>query len=279
MTPRTFYKRACNKAPGFLLKSIVAVLFIFMIGPIVITAATSINAGEQSRFPPEGFSLQWWQMALSREWLEPIWFTFKLGMIVAVLSTVLALALAFGVTRYTFIGRDAISTLAFGPLILPNLVIGIALLQMFVYFGMARHIGLVGLIIGHLVICLPYAVRTIGVSLQAMPQNLERAAMNLGASRWVILREITFPLIKSGMFAGGVFAFIHSFNDINIALFLSTPRAQVVNIKVLGHLEHGFEPVIAAVAMLTLAIPLLLVFMAQKYIGIGDFIYGSKNKR
>lgn len=279
MTAKQIFRRVMNRGPRWILRTFVFLIFVFMLGPIVITAATTINEGSYSRFPPQGFSLKWWQMALSPEWLRPLWFTFYLAAIVGFISLLFGLLLAFALTRYRFPGRDALSTLAFGPIILPNLVIGIALLQMFVYLGLQQYIGLTGLIIGHLVISLPYAVRTISVSLQSMPPNLELAAMNLGASRWIILKEITLPLIKSGIFAGTIFAFIHSFNDINVALFLSTPTAQVINIKILGHLEYGFEPVVAAVAMMTLVVPLLMVFITERYIGIGDFIYGSRRRR
>lgn len=278
MTLRKAWRRLSNRTPRCLLLLIVAVLYCFMLGPIVITAATSFNEGNTSKFPPEGFSLRWWEKALSPEWFDPLLFTLYLASLVGFLSLLLGLMLSFGLTRYRFPGRDAISVVTFGPIILPNIVIGVALLQFLVYAGMNQYIGLTGLVIGHLVISLPYAVRTISISLQAMPPNVELAAANLGARPSTVLREITLPLIKSGIFAGVIFAFIHSFNDINISLFLSTPSYQVINVKVLGHLDHGFEPVIAAVAVLTFAVPLLLVYVTERFVGIGDFLYGP-NKR
>jgi len=269
-------RRLRTRAPGWLLRAVVALLYLFMLGPIAITAATSFTAGNFSRFPPEGLSLRWWKRALAPDWLDPLLFTLQLGAIVAALSLVLGTMLAFGMARYPFRGRDLIGTMTFGPIILPHLVIGIALLQALVSLGFTGLVGMVGLVIGHLVICVPYVVRTVLVSLQAMPRNVELAAMNLGASRGTVLRTITLPLIKSGVFAGVVFAFIHSFNDINVALFLSTPTERVINIRILGQLNSGFEPVIAAVAIMTLIVPMVLVYFAERFFGIGDFIYGAR---
>ena len=111
-----------------------------------------------------------------------------------------------------------------------------------------------------------------------MPGSLELAAMNLGASRLVVLREITLPLIKSGVFAGVVFTFIHSFNDVPLSLFISSPGAKPIPIVILNFMDYGFAPTLAAVAMITVVIPLVLVIIAERLIGIGDFIYGSRDR-
>ncbi len=278
MTGRRLWLRITNRAPGWMLRAYVFLILVFMIGPIVITAATSFNEGQISRFPPEGFSLKWWGLAFSEEWFDPILFTLKLAVLVTFLSLLMSLPLAFGLARYSFHGRTAVSVMTLGPLTLPNLVIGVAILQTLIFVGLRDWIGFPALIIGHLIICLPYAVRTIMISLQTIPPNVERAAMNLGASPLVVLRSIIMPLIKSGFFAGAVFAFIHSFNDVNISIFLSSPLEQVINVKILGTLEFGFEPVVAAVAVITFAIPLILVYVINRYIAIGDFLYGGRNR-
>lgn len=279
MSGRRAWQRLSNRAPSIMLRAFVALAFVFMIGPIVITAATSFNPGEYSQFPPRGFSLRWWHEAFTREWFDPLLFSFGLAIVTTLISVALALPLAFGLTRHKFAGREAIATMTFGPIVLPHLVIGIAILQFAVFLGLGDYLGLPALLAGHIVICLPYAVRTIGISLQTMPPNIERAAMNLGASPAVVLREMVMPLIKSGIFAGGVFAFIHSFNDINLSVFLSSPTQQVINVKILGHLEYGFTPVVAAVAVITFAIPLAIVYAIERSVGIGDFLYGGRAKR
>jgi putative spermidine/putrescine transport system permease protein len=261
-----------------LLCVVVAFIYLFSLGPILITAAVSFNETNRSLFPPRGWSLRWWQRALSPEWIDPLWFSLKLGGITALLSTLLALPLAFALHRYRFRGREALIALALGPLMLPTLVTGVGLLQMFQYLGWREYIGFGALLAGHLVICLPFAVRTVTISLQTLPHNVELAAASLGATRWQTLRYIVFPLIKSGLIAGAVFAFIHSFTDVNLSLFLASPGQQPITVKILAFLEFGFAPTLAAVSVITLILPLVLVAIVERLSGLGDFIYGDRDR-
>ena len=265
-------------SPWAALRAVVIFVYLFMLGPILITAAVSFNQSNRSQFPPRGFSLQWWQRALAPEWLDPLVFSLKLGALTALIATALALPLAFALTRYRFAGRDAMVALTLGPLMLPALVTGVGLLQLFQYAGLRDYIGFTALVVGHVVICLPFAVRTIAISLHTLPPNLELAAQSLGASRWRTLGHVVFPLIKSGIVAGAVFAFVHSFTDVNLSLFLVRPGEVPVTVKILGFLEFGFAPTLAAVSVITLLLPLVLVVVVEKLTGLGDFIYGDRER-
>jgi putative spermidine/putrescine transport system permease protein len=264
--------------PWSALRAVVVLVYLFMLGPILITAAVSFNESNRSQFPPRGFSLQWWQRALAPEWVDALWFSLKLGSVTAVISTALALPLAFALTRYHFKGREAMVALTLGPLMLPALVTGVGLLQLFQYAGLREHIGFTALLVGHVVICLPFAVRTVGISLHTLPPNIELAAASLGASRWRTLRHVVFPLAKSGIIAGAVFAFVHSFTDVNLSLFLVRPGEVPITVKILGFLEFGFAPTLAAVSVITLLLPLALVAIVEKVSGLGDFIYGERER-
>jgi putative spermidine/putrescine transport system permease protein len=265
-------------SPWAALRAVVIFVYVFMLGPILITAAVSFNASNRSQFPPRGFSLQWWQRALAPEWVDPLVFSFKLACFAAVLSTLLALPLAFALARYRFRGRAAIAALTLGPLMLPALVTGVGLLQLFQYLGLREYIGFSALLVGHVVICLPFAVRTIAISLHALPPSVELAAASLGASRLRTLWHVVLPLAKSGIVAGAVFAFVHSFTDVNLSLFLVRPGEQPITIKILGFLEYGFAPTLAAVSVITLLLPLVLVAIVERLTGLGDFIYGSRER-
>ena len=255
---------------------VVAAIYLFMLGPILITAAVSFNQSNRSLFPPQGFSLRWWTRALSPEWLDPLWFSLQLGATASILSVGLALPLAFALVRHRFRGRNALLALTLGPLLLPALVTGVGLLQLFQYAGFREAIGLPALIAGHVVICLPFAVRTISVSLQGLPPSLEHAAASLRAPPWRTQLHIVAPLIKNGIVAGALFAFIHSFTDVNLSLFLARPGETPINVKILGFLEFGFAPTLAAVSVVTIAIPLVLVIMVQRLTGLGDFLYAER---
>jgi putative spermidine/putrescine transport system permease protein len=264
-----------NDGPWALLRAVVIFVYVFSLGPILITAAVSFNQTNRSFFPPRGLSLRWWERAFAPEWVDPLLFSLKLGSLTALGSTLLALPLAFAVFRYRFRGRDALIALTLGPLMLPTLVTGVGLLQLFQYLGWREHLGFTALLVGHVVICLPVAVRTVGISLHTLPHNVELAAASLGATRWRTLRHVVFPLIKSGIVAGAVFAFIHSFTDVNLSIFLAQPGQVPVTVKILGFLEFGFAPTLAAVSVITLLLPLVLVVIVERVSGLGDFIYGE----
>jgi putative spermidine/putrescine transport system permease protein len=162
---------------------------------------------------------------------------------------------------------------------LPTLVTGVALLQLFQLTGLREYIGFTALLVGHVVICMPFAVRTVAISLSTLPPNMELAAASLGATRWATLWHVVFPLIKTGLIAGAVFAFIHSFTDVNLSIFLAKPAQIPITVKILGFLEYGFAPTLAAVAVVTLLLPLALVAVIERVSGLGDFIYGERDRR
>src|SRR5262249_12851556 len=160
--------------------------------------------------------------------------------------------------RYDFPGKAVVRAITLGPLILPTLVTGIALLQFLSLIGLGRWMGFWALLIGHVVICLPFSVRTVAVSLAAMPGNLENAAASLGATRSDVLRHVPLPLIAPGTMAGMIFAFVHSFDDVNLSLFIARPGERPLTVAILAFLDFGFAPTLAAVSILSMLIPLAL---------------------
>ncbi len=266
---------AWKVTPWHALCATAALTYLFIFTPIVVTAAVSFNAGNQSRFPPVGFSLRWWRQAFDPRWLQPLAFSMELAAAAAVAATLLGLPLAFGLVRHRFPGRHLIAALSLGPLALPALVTGIAILQLLNLTGIGVLYGFPALLIGHVVICLPFTVRTSAISLQGLPARVEQAAFSLGASPARVLFLVTLPLIKSGVFAGAVFAFIQSFTDYSVSLFLARPGQSPISVTILGFLDYGFTPTLAAVAVTTLIVPLVLIGVVQHFFRIGDFIYGT----
>lgn len=265
--------------PWLGLRLVVAAVFIFILGPILITAAVSFNGSPRSAFPPEGFSLRWWGEALSTRWIEPMLFSLKLATLTAVASAAIGTPLAFAMVRHAFRGKALVEMLVAGPLVLPSLLTGIGLLQILHASGLSDLVGFWGLLIGHVVICLPFSVRTVTVSLRGMPASLEPAAASLGAPPWRVLREVTLPVISGGVFAGTAFAFVHSFTDVNLSLFLASPGERPVTVAILAFLEYGFAPTLAAVSMVSLFVPLAVIAALERFVPIGDFLYAEGGGR
>jgi len=262
-----------SRLPWTSLKLIVACIYVFMLGPILITAAVAFNQDNRSYFPPRGFSLQWWGAAFGPQWLQPLLFSLELATLAALISAAAGVPLAFAFQRHEFPGKSLVRAITLGPLILPSLVTGIALLQFLSLIGLGRWMGFWALLIGHVVICLPFSVRTVAISLTAMPGNVESAAASLGATPYAVLRHVTLPLAAPGMFAGMIFAFIHSFDDVNLSLFIARPGERPLTVAILGFLDFGFAPTLAAVSIVSMLIPLALVAVFGRFVGIGDFLY------
>jgi len=265
--------------PWNALRVAVAAVFAFVLGPILITAAVSFNGTPRSVFPPQGLSLRWWGEALGARWMEPIGFSLRLAALTGVLCAVIGTPLAFALVRRRFAGRAALELMVLGPLVLPTLVTGIALLQFLHTVGLGALVGFRGLLIGHVVISLPFVVRTVAISLKGMPPSLEAAAASLGAPPARVLREVTLPVVSGGVFAGVAFAFVHSFTDVNLSLFLASPGERPVTVAILAFLEFGFAPTLAAVSMLSLVIPLAVVALLERFVPIGDFLYAEQGPR
>lgn len=253
---------------------LVTLIYIFMLAPILLTLAVSFNSTARAVFPPDGFSLQWWNAALSRSWLDALAFSLRLAVTSAVLATLLGLPLAFALVRHRFPGRNLLLALTLGPLLLPTLTTGIGLLQVINLAGLGRYIGFGSLLVAHVVICLPFSVRTIAVSLQAMPTSLEQAAASLGAGPWRVRWTILAPLLRNGLTGGLVFCFIHSFTDVNTSLFIGAPGQEPITVRILSTMQYGFEPTIAAVAIITIIIPLIAVALIERLGGFGNVIGG-----
>ena len=154
-----------RKVPWLSLKILVALIYLFIFLPVLITAAVSFNEANRSRFPPVGFSLGWWQEAFDAEWLDPLVFTLRLAFLTALTASILGTPLAFAFVRHRFPGREALLTLSLGPLFLPALVTSIGLLQFLHVAGLGNFLGFWALLVGHVVISLPFTVRTIAISL------------------------------------------------------------------------------------------------------------------
>jgi putative spermidine/putrescine transport system permease protein len=248
-------------------------ILVFIAAPIAVVLLSSVNATQYLRFPPEGFSTRWWQAALSERWMGPTWFSLQLAGATAILATVLGTLAALGVHRGRFPGREGFLAVLLSPLILPQIVTGAALLQFLALTDLRDLLGFPALLLGHVVITLPYAVRTVTVSLHGLDPRLEWAAQDLGANPLQTFRRVTLPLIKNGVFAGFVFAFIVSFNDVPISLFLGRPGSQPIPIAILGYVESRFDPAVSAVAVVTVAIVLALIALGERFARVSEFIY------
>jgi spermidine/putrescine transport system permease protein len=262
---------ATSKSARRLLQVFFALFALFLYLPIAILAVFSFNDGDVS-FPLEGFTTAWYERFLSNPLLVG---ALERSTLVAFASSSIAVALgllaSFVLVRRRFVGRPAASALFFSPLVIPYLVFGIALLVLFTAVdkvlasstGYVIGLGLHAVVIGHVVVSLPYTMLTIMPLLERLSVSLEEAAQDLGAGPWQRFRRVTLPLLAPALFSAFIIAFTLSFDEYAIASFLSGTQA-TWPVYLFAQLRVPSQlPQLVAVSSVILVASLLLVLGAE----------------
>jgi putative spermidine/putrescine transport system permease protein len=253
--------------PSPLLLIICLALALVILAPMLIPIAISISDSMFVSFPPQGFTLRWYGKVLAdQEFRDTFLFSIELALIVTMLTVILGVPCAIGLTRYRFPGRGLALGLVLSPLVFPVLVTGVALLQFSSRQGINNSFN--QLVIGHTAICLPYLVRTVSAALLLVVPSTEDAARTLGANAFVTFRRITLPQIGGGILAGCVFAFITSFDDYAMAMWLADARHFTLPLQVHVFIERSFDPSVAAISTLMIVFSLGLLLLIERALGL-----------
>ena len=243
--------------------------FCYMLLPIVIVVLAGLTSGEFLTFPPKGLSFRWVIAFLqSEKYLSAFFFSFRLALMTMVAATILGTAAALYLSRSRFVGRGALRAFFLSPVVLPGVVIGFALYAFFISTGMGISRTIWGLWIGHILYSTPYVIGTVGAALAAYDVSLEEAARSLGASPWRAFRKVTLPNISQGIQAGSIFAFIVSFGQFEVSLFLSAPNSEPLPIAMYNSLRYKFDPSAAAAGIFAITLVTASVLLTNRLVNI-----------
>jgi ABC-type spermidine/putrescine transport system permease subunit II len=246
------------------LLGIVAAIYLFLLAPLLIVVAVSFDPTDAFRFPPPGVSLRWYVAFFTNDTFMRAFFRVSLviAVLVSVLATVIGGLAAVGLVRFLTRGRTIVETLFLTPIVVPEILLGAAL---FLYYSRLKwETSVAGLVLGHLVLAIPYVVRTVSAGLVGADRALEEAAMSLGATRVQAFAKVTLPLIRSSLASGAIFAFIVSFSDINLALFVSGPQTVTLPVHIFSQIVWQADPTIAAASTLQIVLIAGLLGLAQR---------------
>ncbi|WP_188052345.1 ABC transporter permease [Aureimonas fodinaquatilis] len=234
---------------------------IFLIIPILLPMVISFSSSARIEFPPPGFSLQWYEAAINNEhFRRGLWNSLVIAAVCAVLSTIAGTAAAIALNHYRFLGRSSAQLVLMMPLALPAVVKGLGVMFVLPSYGLAP--GVVATILAHCVLGIPYVAYLVLATLSNYDLTLEQASRNLGASAYRTFRLITFPLIKPGVVAGGVFAFLMSFDNVSLSLF--TAAGNTLPLSLMQHIQHNADPTVAAVStFLIISAMVIMVLFGQ----------------
>lgn len=244
---------------------------ILLTAPTIIILIASFSAGETLRFPPPGLSIKWY-IAL-RE-LPELWAATWNSLWVATFTTLACIVLGFAAALVLTERRSrltqALEALFMSPIAMPPLSVGLALLVFYNFIGW--RVSVTTLVISHIVVGVPYLVRTILVSLSQMDGSFRDASASLGANGWYTFRHITFPLARQGVIAGSFITFLTSFDNITVSLFLSDARTQVLPVRMLTLVQNNLDVRAASIAgVLVFATATLMVLM-ERFVNLSRFV-------
>jgi len=244
---------APRHAPSSLLVLYVALVVIFLLTPIVVAATLAFSNSATLNFPPEGFSLRWFKAALANpHFVRSFWLSGGIAIATAVLASIAGTTAAIAINHYRFRGRTLMQVVILLPLSLPALVVGLGLLFMLGMIDMPT--GAVATILAHSAHGVPYVAYLVLATLATYDITLEHASLNLGASRWHTFWHVTMPILRPGIVAGAVFAFLISFDNVSLSLFLA--RGETLPLRLMQHIQYQADPTIAAVSTVLIALSL-----------------------
>jgi len=254
-----------------LLIFITAVMFIFLLGPFLVIIISSFSSNAVMRFPPEGFSLQWYEKVLNIEMFRTtFWMSLKTGLAATLTALVLGVPVAYVNVRHRYPGKNILELFFSSPAIVPGLVIGFSLLRFFIY--VTKIPVLTGLYLGHTAILFPYTVRVVSASLRNFDQGIEEAAVSLGSSPLHAFFSVVLPNIQSGLVAAFILAFITSFNNVPVSLFLTGPGVATLPIQMLVYMEYYFDPTISALSSILIVLTVIIIQSTEKLLGISKYM-------
>ncbi|PZQ50107.1 MAG: ABC transporter permease [Rhodovulum sulfidophilum] len=241
-----------------------ALVSLFLLLPILFIVALSFGSSQWLIFPPPGWTLKWYaQLFADPRWIGAAWTSLRIGLVVTVLSVLLGLLASFGLVRGRFRGAETLRALFLTPMILPVVVFAVAL------YAFALRLGLngtfLGFVIAHTIVALPFAIIAITGALEGFDKSIEDAAVLCGATPLQAKLRVTLPAISHGLFAAAIFSFLMSWDEVVLAIFMSSPTLQTLPVKIWTTLRQDLTPVIAAASTLLVALTLVLMILAALF--------------
>ena len=268
-------KRVLDDAGFVVVLVAVAAAIFYIVAPMLVALSMSFDGRSYlGPFPPPSLSLQYYERFFTTElFVRGLVNSLLLATLATVITGVAGTLAAIVISEYEFPGKNLLSALFLSPLMVPAVVVGFGLL-MFMTAFLGLHNGFARLLAGHVIITLPYMIRTTVAGLTGISPSLREAAFALGANERQAFWDITFPLAKTGIVAGCIFAFATSLDDVAVSLFLYDPDSMTLPVALLTYMRSKFDLSVAAAAVFLAGITAVLVFVLDRWVGL-DKVMGQ----
>lgn len=248
--------------------TVIAVLvFAFLFIPLLIIAVTAFGTENTIAFPIKGFTFDWFGKALgSASFKNAFLLSLKVAAIATLLALLIGIPAAYALSRYSVKGRKFIKSFFLSPTIVPGIVVGYALFQFIVI--KLRIPVFQGLLLGHFLVVLPYIIRVVGGALEQFDFSIEEVAWSLGCNKVQAFFKVVLPNISSGIISSFLLAFINSFNNIPVSMFLSGPGVTTLPTSLMSYVEMNYDPTVSAVSVMLMLATIVIMFIVEKTLGI-----------
>ncbi|HJA03630.1 MAG: ABC transporter permease [Candidatus Microbacterium stercoravium] len=252
---------------GLAFKTVVVLAYLFLLAPLLIVFVISFSSNRYLSFPPEGFTFEWYQaLPQQTQFIEGLQTSLLTASITTVIVLLIAVPATLAIDRYDFAGKAALSGLFLSPLLVPTIVLALGLVLVLGPLGLTNTYT--SIVIGHIAITVPYVVRTTLMALQTSDTSCEEAARVLGANGTTVFWRVTLPIIRPGVIAGAVMAFIVSFDEAVISLFVAESGRPTLPVHVLRYVENSADAVVAALSVILILFSILIVVIVERVVGL-----------
>ena len=252
-----------------------ALVISFMLAPLLIVCIVAFTPENTLTIPTTHFSLRWFKAVFAHpDFVTSFWNSLWLALASATLATLLAVPAGLAITRYSFAGRDALNALFLSPLIIPHLVLGVALLRLFSLTGASG--SFFWLVLAHVVIVTPYVLRLVVAASSGADLSCEQAARSLGASDLTVFWRVTLPMILPGVSGGWLLAFINSFDEVTMSIFITAPSTVTLPVRMYMYATESIDPLMAAASALMVAFTAAVMVVLDRLYGLDKILVGGK---
>ena len=254
-------------------------LFIsFILAPILIVCVVAFTPEGYLSLPTHGLSLRWFKtIGRYPEFVNAFFQSLWLGVLSSTLAIGISVPAALAIARHRFPGREAFAALFLSPLMIPPVVLGIAFLRFFTEIGLGGTF--VGLVLSHLVIVFPFALRLVLASAVGMDPTIEHAAISLGASAPRVFLRVTLPLILPGVVSGWVLAFITSFDEVTMTVFVASPATVTLPVRMFLYIQDNIDPLVTSVSACVIAFTVAVLVAIDRFYGLERLLVGRASGR
>jgi putative spermidine/putrescine transport system permease protein len=247
-----------SRTGRILLWIVSGLVLAFLITPLLVIVPLSFSSGTMLTLPLPGWSLRWYAEVVNSEpWQNSLLHSLIVGAIATVLATVLGTLAALGLTRAEFPGKSLLMGVLISPMIVPLVIVAAGAYFFLLPLGLTN--SLFGLALVHAALGAPFVLITVSATLAGLDPSLPRAAASLGAPPTVVFKKVILPLIAPGVISGGLFAFVTSFDEVVVAMFLTGPQNRTLPRQMFDGLRDNISPAILAVATLLIVVAILLL--------------------